>query len=260
MTVRHPYLTAPRIRAFAHRGWHIGDLAGMENSLSSFRRAVTEGFRYLETDAQVTSDGVVVLHHDADLERTTDRAGRIDSLPWSEVQRARIRGVEPISRLEDALEELPEAYFNIDIKNDAAVDPFLRAIEHTGAIDHVAAAAFSSFRLARLRRRGGPKLATALSPIAVHLLWSESRLGLARLGSVARGLMAQVPTKYGRLALVDERFVRTAHALGVEVHVWTINEAQNMRLLLDMGVDGIVTDRPDVLRSILTERGLWRPA
>ncbi|MDV6014019.1 glycerophosphodiester phosphodiesterase family protein [Haloechinothrix sp. LS1_15] len=254
----HPYLAAPGPRAFAHRGWHIGDLAGLENSLASFRRAALEGYRYMETDVQVTSDGVVVVHHDRDLDRTTDRTGRVSDLPWSEVRRARIGGTEPISRLEDVLEELPEARFNIDIKIDAALDPFLRVIERTGSLDRVAAASFSTRRLARLRRRVSPaKLATAMSPCSVHTLWLHARVPRVGLSGMLTGLMAQVPPGYGWFELVDDRFVRAAHRLGTEVHVWTINDATRMRTLLDRGVDGIVTDRPDLLREVLCERGRW---
>ncbi|WP_245818810.1 glycerophosphodiester phosphodiesterase family protein [Haloechinothrix alba] len=257
MSRRHPYLAVPGHRAFAHRGWHIGDLDGMENSLASFRRASAEGYRFIETDVQVTADGVVVVHHDSELDRTTDRSGQVSSLRWAEVSRARIGGIEPVSRLEDVLEELPEVLFNIDVKIDAAVEPFVRVIERTGAIDRIGAAAFSGRRLARLRRLAGPKLATAMSPWSVHTLWSESRFRAARLGRRITGLMAQVPPSYGRFALLDERFVRTAHRSGAEVHAWTINTPLQMRRLLDMGVNGIVTDRPDLLRAVLRERGLW---
>ncbi|WP_019813218.1 glycerophosphodiester phosphodiesterase family protein, partial [Saccharomonospora saliphila] len=152
MTVVFPYLAAPPPRAFAHRGWHVDELAGMENSLPAFRRAVTEGYRYIETDVHATADGVVVVHHDPSLDRTTDGTGPIAGQTWRSVRRARIGGREPVSRLEDVLEELPEAFFNVDVKSDAAVEPFLRVVRRCGALDRVAAAAFSESRLVRLRR------------------------------------------------------------------------------------------------------------
>ncbi|MGH3450834.1 MAG: glycerophosphodiester phosphodiesterase family protein [Haloechinothrix sp.] len=257
MDVQHAYLSTPSPRGFAHRGWHIDELDGMENSLPAFRRATDEGYHYLETDVQVTSDGVVVVHHDESLDRTTDRSGVITSLPWSEVRRARIAGKEPVSRLEDVLEELPGAHFNIDVKADAAVQPFIRVIERAGAVDRVAAASFSSRRLARIRRLGGPKLTMAMGTLSAGVIWGNCRLPLVSLSFLTRGVMAQVPMRYGRLSVVDEAFVRMAHRYGAEVHVWTIDHAEQMRHLLDIGVDGIVTDRPDRLRSVLLERDAW---
>lgn len=257
MSVHYPYLEPPVPRAFAHRGWHVGELADFENSLPAFRRAAQEGYRHIETDVQVTADGVVVVHHDNTLDRTTDRSGIISELKWSEVRRARIAGKEPVSRLEDVLEELPDALFNVDVKTDQAVEPFVRVINRTGAISRVAAASFSARRLARIRKLGGPQLVLAMGPVSAGVVWANCKVPFAPLGFLARGAMAQVPLRYGRLGVVDETFVRMAHRIGAEVHVWTVDEAAQMRALLDMGVDGIVTDRPDTLREVLRERGAW---
>ncbi|WP_240686758.1 glycerophosphodiester phosphodiesterase [Amycolatopsis suaedae] len=257
MQPSHPYLAEPGPRAFAHRGWHLGDLAGMENSLPAFRQAVTEGYRYLETDVHATSDGVVVVHHDALLDRTTDGTGPIARQTWEQVRRAKVGGKAPISRLEDVLEELPDARFNVDVKSNQAVEPFVRTIEHTGAFERVAAASFSDARLARIRRLAGPKLVTALGPRSAAVLWANGWVPFLRLGFLSRGAMAQVPVRQGRLTIVDRSFLRSAARAGVEVHCWTIDDADQMRLLLDLGVQGIVTDRPDVLRDVLRERQVW---
>lgn len=257
MSTRHAYLSTPLPRAFAHRGWHIDDLDGLENSLPAFHRACDEGFHYVETDVQVTSDGVVVVHHDDTLDRTTDRTGTVGALPWSEVRWSRIGGTVPISRLEDVLEDLPHARFNIDVKTDAAVEPFVRALERTKAFSRVAAASFSAARLGRIRKLAGPRLAMAMGPLSAGVIWGNRRLPFVPLKFLARGAMAQVPLRYGRLSVVDAAFVRMAHRFGAEVHVWTIDEADEMRRLLDLGVDGIVTDRPDILRTVLRERDAW---
>ncbi|WP_024873887.1 glycerophosphodiester phosphodiesterase [Saccharomonospora piscinae] len=257
MRVAHPYLADPPPRAFAHRGWHVGDLEGMENSLPAFRRAVAEGYRYVETDIHATSDGAVVLHHDPTLDRTTDGTGPIVAQPWSAVRRARIGGKAPVSRLEDVLEELPEAFFNVDVKSDDAVEPFVRIVRRMDAFDRVAAAAFSESRLARLRRMGGPRLLTSLGPRSAALLRADGWVPFLRLGSFSRGRMAQVPLRRGRMTVVDKAFLAAAHRAGIEVHTWTINDPERMRSLLDLGVHGIVTDRPDLLRALLIERGNW---
>lgn len=258
VTFAHPYLAEPLPRAFAHRGWHVGDLAGMENSLPAFQRAVREGYRYLETDVHATSDGVVVVHHDASLDRTTDGTGPIARQTWRTVRRAKVNGTAPVSRLEDVLEELPDALFNVDVKAGAAVEPFVRTIERMGAFDRVAAASFSDARLARLRKLAGPKLVTSLGPRSAAVLWANGWLPFLRLGFLRRGVMAQVPVRQGPMTVVDRTFLRAARRAGVEVHTWTINDPGQMRALLDLGVDGIVTDRPDLLRDLLVDRGAWR--
>lgn len=256
----HPYFSGSYPRAFAHRGWHLGDLHDMENSLSSFRRAVSEGFQYVETDVHATADGVVVVHHDALLERTTDGHGPIAKQRWSAVRRAKVGGREPVARLEDVLEELPDAKFNIDVKSGNAVEPFVRTIERTGAYERVAAASFSDARLARVRKLAGPKLITAMGPRSVATLWANGWWPWLRPSFPARGAMAQVPVKQGILTVVDHSFLRSAARAGVEVHIWTINDRARMRALLDLGVHGIVTDRPDLLREVLIERNAWPDA
>lgn len=251
----HPYLAGPRPRAFAHRGWHVDDLTGMENSLSSFRRAVQEGYRYIETDVHATSDGEVVVHHDHTLDRTTDGKGLVADLPWTEVSQARIGGRETITRLADVLEELPDTFFNIDVKSEGAVEPILGLLRKAKALQRVCLASFSDNRLARLRRGGGPDLLTSMGPRSAGALWAAGRIPFA--GLAVRGQVAQVPVSQGRLRVVDRRFVQAAHRRDLEVHVWTIDDETDMRALLDLGVDGLVTDRPDLLREVLRSRGTW---
>ncbi|GAA3359894.1 MULTISPECIES: glycerophosphodiester phosphodiesterase [Saccharopolyspora] len=250
----HPFLQGPWPRAFAHRGWHLGDLHDMENSLSALRRAVAEGYRYVETDVHATADGVVVLHHDPSLDRTTDGRGTIRRLPWSAVGSARIGGREPVARLDDVLEELPQALLNIDVKEDTAVRPVLEVVRRHDAWDRVCLASFDDRRLRELRRGGGEALLTSMGRRAVTTLWGASRYGGWGLRSRVDGAAAQVPPRRGRIQVVDPRFVRTAHRWGREVHAWTVDEPEQMRRLLDLGVDGLVTDRPDLLREVLGER------
>ncbi|MEU5695275.1 glycerophosphodiester phosphodiesterase family protein [Actinosynnema sp. NPDC020468] len=255
MTATHPYLSRPLPRAFAHRGWHLDDLEGMENSLAAFRRAAAEGFAYLETDVHATSDGVVVVHHDETLDRTTDGHGPVAGQPWSVVSRAKVGGREPVARLEDLLEELPDALVNVDVKADSAVGPVLEVLRRTGSTGRVCLASFSDRRLARLRAAAGPGLLTSMGPRNAGALWASGRVPPLRLP--VHGAVAQVPVRQGRLVVVDGRFVRAAHRRGVEVHVWTVDAPAEMAALLDLGVDGLVTDRPDLLREVLRGRGQW---
>src|SRR5256885_11123701 len=192
-----PFLTGPHPRAFVHRGWHAGELAGMENSLSAFRRAVQEGFHYLETDVHATSDGVVVVHHDPVLDRTTDGSGVIGALPWRTVRKARIGGREPVCRLTDLLEELPNAWLNIDVKADQAVAPLIDTLRHTNSLHRVCVASFSEARLARVRRAAGAELLTSMGVSAIARLWAAGRVPAGFLGRARDQRIAQVPGRQG---------------------------------------------------------------
>jgi glycerophosphoryl diester phosphodiesterase len=246
----------------AHRGWHLDDLAGMENSMASFRRARDEGFRYLEIDVHATADDVVVVLHDPTLDRTTDARGPVAARPWSEVRTARVRGREPVPSLAAVLEELPDALLNIDVKADRALEPTLRLVDEADVWDRVCLASFSPARVARMREVGGDRLVTGCSPADAFGLRTRGwlrQVGLGRLGPLVPvgGQLAQVPRRHGRVTVVDRAVVAATHQAGMEVHVWTVNDPDEMRQLLDLGVDGLISDRPDLLREVLAERGQW---
>ncbi|HEX4980153.1 MAG TPA: glycerophosphodiester phosphodiesterase [Ilumatobacteraceae bacterium] len=243
----NPFLDWPAPLAFAHRG---GASEAPENTLPAFERAVQLGYTYLETDVHVTADGVLVAFHDTDLSRTCGRPGIITELPWSDVSAARVGGREPIPLMEDLLEAFPDARFNIDCKSNAAVDALVAAIKRSNCGPRVCISAFDDRRLRRLRGALGPGVCTSLGPAQIAALRFLGR-------TAGGGAAAQVPVKQGRVTLVDERFVSGAHRRGLQVHVWTIDDADEMRRLLDLGVDGIMTDRPAVLRDVLVERGEW---
>ena len=169
------YPAGPQPRAFAHRGWHVGELAGLENTAVAFERAVAEGYHYLETDVHLTADGVLVAFHDSSLDRVTGRPGRIADLPWREVQAARIGDREPIPLLADLLHDFPTACFNVDAKSDAAVVPLAEAIRGAGAEHRVCVASFSDRRLARLRAAIGPTVASSVGRRSVMQLMARSR-------------------------------------------------------------------------------------
>lgn len=229
----------------------------MENSLSAFRRAAAEGYRYLETDVRATRDGVVVVQHDATLDRTTDGSGALAELGWAAVRTARIGGREPVCRLADLLEELPDALLNIDVKSDLAVAPVLELLHHTQGWDRVCLASFSEARLQRMRKLAGPRLLTSMGTTSVVGLRLHSALPALPLRVPIRGALAQLPVRRHGITVVDRALVRYAHRRGIEVHVWTVDQAGQMQALLDLGVDGLVTDRPDVLRDVLCARDAW---
>ena len=256
----HAFLAGPYPRAFVHRGWHYDDLAGMENSLSAFRRAVDEGYQYLETDVHATSDGVVVVHHDPVLDRTTDLSGVVARLPWQVVRTAKIGGREPVSRLEDLLEELPDALLNIDVKAEGAIQPLIDTLRRMNAFGRVCVASFSEARLSQVRRLAGEGLLTSMGMRAIARLWAAGRLPAFARGRRGYQRIAQVPARQGNLTVVDKRLIAAARRRGIEVHVWTIDEPAQMNELIDLGVDGLMTDRPGALRDVLRDRGLWATA
>jgi glycerophosphoryl diester phosphodiesterase len=246
-----PYLDHPGPLAIAHRG---GALDAPENTLPAFERAAALGYAYVETDARVTADGVAVAFHDDDLSRLAGRPGRISELRWSEVATALIGG-EPIPRLDELLGSFPGLKVNVDPKQDQVVDLVAEAIRSTASIDRVGVGSFSGKRLSRLRRQLGPHLCTSLGPSAIV------RLRLASLG-VPMGRMpgpcVQVPVRGPKgVPIVDRRFVDEVHRRHMQVHVWTVDEPDEMHALLDLGVDGLMTDRPKVLKEVLVARGEW---
>jgi glycerophosphoryl diester phosphodiesterase len=223
--------------------------------MAAFQAAVDLGYRYLETDVHLTADGVVVAFHDDHLDRVTDRTGAIAGLTWAEVGEASVGSDgSRVPRLDDVLTTWPDVRVNIDPKADDVVEPLAGVLREAGAVERVCCGSFSDDRLARLRDLLGPALCTSLGPRAT------AKLAAAALGSPFRSLpgpCAQVPTHIGPKRLVTPRFVRTAHDLGLQVHVWTIDDEVEMGELLDMGVDGLMTDRAALLRGVLEGRGEW---
>jgi glycerophosphoryl diester phosphodiesterase len=253
--------------AFAHRG---GAAEAPENSWGAFERAAGLGFRYMETDVRATFDGVAVAIHDPTVERVTGEAGLVKTMDWPRLQALRLRDGQGIPRLEDLLAAWPELRWNIDVKEDEAVAPLVSAIKHTSAQDRVLIASFSGRRTARVRAAIGPALATSAGRATVALLLATKFVPFAGgriVGSRTEACRtvpgrrrveaAQVPVAQKGVRIVDDRFVHACHKMGVAVHVWTINDGAEMNRLLDMGVDGIMTDRPTLLKQVLGERGQW---
>lgn len=248
----YPFLDWPGPIPFAHRG---GASEAPENTMPAFEHAVRLGYRYLETDVHVTADGELLAFHDDRLDRVTDAVGVIAELPWATVQQARVDGREPIPRFEELLAAFPDARVNVDPKHDAAVEPLAEVLRRAGAVERVCVGAFSDRRLDRLRSLVGDHLCTSMGPRQVARLIAASRR-LPGVGGL-RAPCAQLPTHQGRMPLVTDRLIATAHRLGIQVHVWTIDDRAEMARLLDLGVDGIMTDRPQVLKDLLVERGEW---
>lgn len=252
------FLDAPTPLAFAHRGGALLPANdGIENTLAAFSNAVDLGYRYLETDVHTSLDGIVYAFHDVMLTRMTGTVSAFRDLDSTAIDEILVGGREPIPRLTDLLEAFPDARFNIDVKADDAVDPTLSVLRAAGALDQVCLTSFSADRLHRIRA-GVPGVPTCFSPDEVALLRLAPLRWLQALGKRRGGACVQVPVRSRRITVVTPGFVRRAHSLGLQVHVWTVDDPAEMRSLLDMGVDGLMSDRVDLLRDVLVERSLWR--
>jgi glycerophosphoryl diester phosphodiesterase len=248
----YPYLDHDGPIAMAHRGGALHpDNIGYENSLHAFQNAVDLGYRYLETDLHATSDGVVIAFHDSKLDRVTDRTGVVAELPWSEVSKARINGHEPIPRLDELLEHFPDVRFNLDIKAENGLKPAAGVLRAANAIDRVCVSSFSQSRVRRIRKDLGPRLCTGYGEFEIVLI------RFLPFALKSGGACLQIPERYGPLRVLTPGLIKRAHARGKQVHVWTVDDPATMRRMLDAGVDGLITDRTDLLRDVLVERGQW---
>jgi glycerophosphoryl diester phosphodiesterase len=245
--------------AMAHRGGALHpEIPGAENTLHAFAHAVALGYHYLETDVHATSDGVLLAFHDAALDRLTDTRGMLSRLTADEVKVARISGEHPVPTMVELLEEFPSVRFNIDIKSAAAVQPLSDLLDRTRSHDRVCIGSFSQRRLDGFRRATGGRVATSAAPGEVALFMALPSGRAARFATRGRVAALQIPHRRGALPVVTRSLVRRAHAAGAHVHVWTVDEPDEMDELLDLGVDGLITDRTDVLKQVLIRRGQWR--
>lgn len=254
MTLRqHPFFDWTGLHAFAHRG---GASDAAENTLAAFQHAVDLGYTYMETDVHATRDGVLLAFHDDDLSRTCGVEGRISEMTYADVRKARVDGREPIPTFDELVGTWPNLRWNIDCKADNALPHLVEALRRHTILERVCLGSFSDKRLRMLRSELGPGLATSLGPKGVARL--RLAVSLGRPIRFPEGVHAvQIPPKQGPIPLHSERFIDIAHASGLYVHYWTIDDPDQMNELVDRGADGIMTDKPAVLRDVLTSRGRW---
>jgi glycerophosphoryl diester phosphodiesterase len=242
------YLNTSGQFGFAHRG---GNTVAPENTVAAFANAQRLGFRFLETDAHVTTDGVLVAFHDSNLERITGKPGKISERSWAELSEIRLDGGHSVPTMSELFETFPDAHFNIDPKENDAVAPLAEVIQAHNAIDRVGIGAFSDRRISTMRELLGPRLCTSPGPIHTAVILGSAFL--SRTVTFGHGML-QVPRSVGPVDLTPA-MVKRAHAAGLQVHVWTINEREEMVRLLDMGVNAIMTDQVELLAEVFAERG-----
>lgn len=243
---------ARRCAVIAHRG---GAAEVPENTWSAVEHVAELGLEWMETDLRRTADGVVILSHDADLERTAGHSRLIKDMTWDDLKVLDAGDGNPPVRLDDALYAFPRLRLNIDLKEAPAAQDTLQVVRAAGALERVRFASFSARRLAMVRRQE-PKAVTSLgvADVAGLLLLAQAAVRLPHgQWGWTRGQVdaVQVPMSYGCVPVVTRRFVAQAHRAGLEVHVWTVDDPDQMRRLTALNVDGIVTDVPSLALAVL---------
>ncbi len=251
----------------AHRG---DSSAYPENTMPSFRSAWEMGVDVIETDLHLTRDGVCVVWHDETVDRNTDGAGKIRDMSWDYLKKLdagysftqdngetfpfRGQGIRMV-RLTELLRELPEARFNLDLKTETPelAEEFIRIIRKTGAEERVLAASFLDPPIRRIRQ-ALPGTATSLPRRELNLTYILYRLRLLGLKRRFQGESLPLPEFHEGRRIITPGFIKAIHRKGLQIHVWTINEEEEMTRFLDWGVDGIFTDYPRRLLKLLGER------
>ena len=249
----------------AHRG---SRLLWPENTMLGFQRVYDLGFRHFETDLHLTSDGVLVCFHDDVVERTTDGTGAVSALTLAELQaldagyRHAESGSYPfrgqgiaVPTLEEVLEEFPDVGLVVDMKATGLAEPLAQLVDQLGVGDRLIVGSFSDERLEVFRELTSGQVATSTGPMAARMWLLSSRVGRGGGGNADA---LQVPTQLRGVRVVDKKLVRAAHDAGLQVHVWTVNDTDEMIRLLDLDVDGLISDRPDLLKDVLVGRDQWR--
>ena len=240
----HPYLKTPGVAISAHRG---GSMEAPENTLESFKYSLELGCAYIETDVQLSSDGIPYIFHDDDLSRLLGKDVTFNSLHSSEIQNLKLFESFDIPTLETALTTFPDALFQIDLKTDEVAIPAMKIIENLDAFDRVCIASFSSKRLALINEMY-PHVCLSMGPKEILKLLLAS-YGLYK--KKVPGNCLQVPIYQYGIKLVTKRFIQYVQNIGLKIHVWTINDKNQMQQLINLGVDGIITDRPKALKDLL---------
>jgi glycerophosphoryl diester phosphodiesterase len=261
------YLQGPRPRLFAHRG---ASGTSPENTIEAFAEGIAGGADRLELDVHASADGHIVVFHDEDLARTTNGSGLVRERTLSELReldagyhfqdetgrhRFRGKGIR-IPTLAEVLETFPDVPLNVEVKHDdgATVERYFDVLDRHHARERVLSAAFEDHIIKKLRAVS-PHAVTSLSAAEVgEFVFCCMTESLEEYRPPGKAL--QVPPEHEGVEIVTPYFVKAAHDFGMEVHVWTINDEAEMDRLLDLGIDGLMSDFPARARAVFQRRGL----
>ena len=247
----HPFFQDYNFYGFVHSG---GDEIETENTLEAFKYSSDLGFVYIETDVQATKDGKVVIFHDSNLRRLAGLNKKVNELTLEEIRSVDLLQGGKIPLLSETLDLFPELRFNIDIKTEDALNETIKIVKDMTALNRICLASFSSKRLEKIRKIAGPKACTSSGQMEIFKMMCKS-LGLPAKNTP--GHCAQVPVSQWGVPVITKKFIKTAKSLNKLVHVWTIDDQETMNKLIDLGVDGLMTDKPSILKKALIARDLF---
>ena len=250
MSSVHPFFKGYPFAGIVHRG---GNEEKTENTLEAFQYSSDLGFIFMETDVQATKDDEIVVFHDKTLKRIAGLDKKINDLSFKDLKSIDLIKGGNIPSLNELLSSFPDLRFNIDIKTNKAIEKSIEIINHHDAFDRVCLAAFSSIRLKKIRKICGDKLCSSMGMSEILKLVLKS-YGFPL--NTTQGNCAQVPISYFGLPVVNKQFIDAAHVANKLVHVWTIDEESKIDNLIDIGVNGVMTDKPSILMKVLKKRNL----
>lgn len=246
-----PYVDEAVPFGIAHQG---GTDVAPGNTEAAFQHAASLGYRYIETDVQLTADGVLVVFHDDTLTPLTGASGTVGDHTWLEITELRVEGEHPIPRFTDIVERFPSVVFNVEPKTDAAVQSLIDVITDRDLRSRICVGSFSDRRVARVRDALGPDICTSPGPKGAAAAFVRALVGSSR-PSVHAAL--QIPDSFFGVPFTRRWLIERFHRQELQVHVWTVNDEATMRRLLDAGVDAVMSDEITVLKKVLTERDAW---
>jgi glycerophosphoryl diester phosphodiesterase len=245
-----------RPRIFAHRGlvYEGGRQVVDENTIDSFELALAAGADYLETDLQLTKDGIAVLFHDSDLSRLVGSKKSISSLTLGELKLVKLPFGGTIPTLQEALEKFPSAKINLDFKTPSTESPGMAVISAAGAHERVLVSSFSESSRVRALAHSPVPITSSAGSSKVLASYALARLNLtAQLAASLADVQAlQIPTRMYGIDFTHPRFVETVLNQNKEIHYWTVNDPNEMVSLFALGAHGIVTDRSDIAIKVFS--------
>ena len=237
--------------AFAHRG---GTEFAPENTYEAFSSAVSIGYKYLETDVHPNADNKLMAFHDSSVDRVTNYKGKICNFTSSELKKIKVKGKFQIPFLEDLIESFSKSFFSIDMKSDQSVKPLIKLIKSMNAVDRVCFASFSQDRLDYVRDEFDNKCITSMGPREIIKTKISSIINFKHK---IIPKISSLPISRYRIKLLNKRHINFLKSLNIKVIAWTINDVEAINKLIDLGVDGIMTDNISVLKKILIKKNIW---
>ena len=228
-------------QGFVHRG---DTSIFLENTIEAFQSAVSLGYLYLETDLRETSDGKIITFHDPNLKRITGANITISETKFSDIRMRRLPSRETIPTIDELLEEFPDSFFNMDLKVNQIEEKVLKKINSHNALERVCLGSFNSKVIKKINSLE-PKILTSMGISQVIMYKFFQKKNISKL--------IQIPTRWNGIKVITKKFIDRLHNDGLKVHVWTVNKETEMQSLIDLGVDGIMTDNASGLIKVMKQ-------